>query len=215
MQTPGRDHASHDRLLVAAHAAGDAAGADRAAADALLAACAACAELHRDLRALAAALPAAAVPPRTRDFRLTPEMAAAARRRGLRGLLARLAAPSFAPLAPLGSAVAALGLAVAVLAGSPVAAPERTGTAAPATIGEDAGGGAEIAPLASAPDVMGPVEGAATQVPAAGTAAERNGLAADGLAAADPALPQRLAGLLLAAAGLLLAGLRLGARRLA
>ena len=65
-------HAAHDADLVAAYAAGDATGAELEAATTLVAACAGCAALHRDLRTIAAALPAMPSPRRTRDFRLTP-----------------------------------------------------------------------------------------------------------------------------------------------
>ena len=51
------DHATHDPELVAAYAAGDATGPDLAAATELVAACTECADLHRDLRAIATALP--------------------------------------------------------------------------------------------------------------------------------------------------------------
>ncbi len=70
------DHAAHDQELVAAYAAGDAAGADLETATALVASCAECAALHHDLRLIAAALPALPAPVRPRDFRLTPGQAA-------------------------------------------------------------------------------------------------------------------------------------------
>ena len=70
MNERATDHASHDRLLIAAHAAGDAEGPDRERAKALLGSCAECARLAADLRSVAAALPSAAVPRRPRDFRL-------------------------------------------------------------------------------------------------------------------------------------------------
>ena len=97
------DHASHDTVLVAAYAAGDLAGTELEAAAALVATCASCAALHRDLRAIAAALPELPAPRRTRDFRLTPEQAASLRPAGWRRILAPFAGPRFAFAAPLGS----------------------------------------------------------------------------------------------------------------
>ena len=109
------DHAAHDAVLVAAYAAGDAEGPGLEAATALVAGCADCAALHRDLRAIAAALPELPAPARTRDFRLTPGQAASLRPSGWRRLLAPFAGPRFAFAAPLGSGLAALGI-VGILA---------------------------------------------------------------------------------------------------
>jgi hypothetical protein len=112
-----RDHAAHDQLLVAAYAAGDADGADLQAAIALVADCADCASLHHDLRHIAAALPAMPAPVRSRDFRLTAEQAASLRPAGWRRLLLPLAGPRFSFAAPLGSGLAALGIAGLLLTG--------------------------------------------------------------------------------------------------
>ena len=60
---PRRDaHAAHDPLLVAAYAAGDASGAELERAAAVVGSCPECAQLHRDLRALSAALSATPSP---------------------------------------------------------------------------------------------------------------------------------------------------------
>lgn len=123
-------HAAHDTVLVAAYAAGDATGAGLDHATALVAACPDCAVLHRDLRAIAAALPATPAPRRTRDFRLTPEQAASLRPAAWRRLLVPFAGPRFAFAAPLGSGLAALGIVGVLLAGpgvpmgGPTAAPQ-------------------------------------------------------------------------------------------
>ena len=112
------DHAAHDAVLVAAYAAGDAEGPELEAATALVAACTACADLHRDLRAIAAAMPELPAPARTRDFRLTPGQAASLRPAGWRRVLAPFAGPRFAFAAPLGSGLAALGIVGILLAGT-------------------------------------------------------------------------------------------------
>jgi len=129
-----RAHDQHDPERIAAYAAGDATGDELAEAIALVAGCPACAELHRDLRAIAAALPALPPPARTRDFRLTAEQAAALRPTGWRGVVALLAGPRFSLAAPLGTGLAALGL-VGLLVGwggLPTTGSTATGSAAEA-----------------------------------------------------------------------------------
>ena len=79
------DHATHDPELIAAYAAGDATGPALDQATELVAGCAECAALHRDLRAIAAALPELPAPVRPRDFTLTPEQVASLRPSGWRG----------------------------------------------------------------------------------------------------------------------------------
>ena len=111
------DPVAHDADLVAAYAAGDATGAELEAATTLVAACAGCAALHRDLRTIAAALPATPAPRRARDFRLTPEQAASLRPAGWRRVLAPFGGTRFAFAAPLGSGLAALGIVGILLAG--------------------------------------------------------------------------------------------------
>jgi hypothetical protein len=111
-------HTDHDPLAIAAYAAGDATGPELDDALALVAACTDCAALHHDLRAIAAALPDLPAPPRTRDFRLTPEQAASLRPSGWRRLLAPFAGPKFAFAGPLGAGLATLGLAGILVAGS-------------------------------------------------------------------------------------------------
>src|SRR5690242_847221 len=86
------DHDGHDRLLVAALAAGDLTGGERDHALELIRTCAPCAELHEDLVAIARAT--AVVPPtiaRPRDFQLTPADAARLRPAGWRRVLGALA----------------------------------------------------------------------------------------------------------------------------
>jgi hypothetical protein len=129
---PDSVHETHDLELIAAYAGGAGDRATDPSAAALVAACAGCADLFNDLRAIAAAMPALPVPARPRDFRLTPDQAAALRPRGLRGLVASLASPRFSFAAPLGTGLAALGI-VGVLVASgatPFAGSGSAGTAA-------------------------------------------------------------------------------------
>jgi hypothetical protein len=125
-------HDTHDALLVAAFAAGDAIGRDQVTASTLVATCPDCAALHRDLRAIAAALPELPAPARPRDFRITAEQAASLRPAGWRGMLATLAGPRFSFAVPLGSGLAALGLA-GILLGSFAGLPLGAGGAASAS----------------------------------------------------------------------------------
>jgi hypothetical protein len=131
-------HADHDRLLVAAYAAGDATGADLDQAIALVAACPECAALHHDLRAIAAAMPDLPPEARPRDFRLTPEQAAGLRPAGWRRWLAPLAGPRFSFAGPLGTGLATLGIAGLLLAG-PLGAPAADLAAGGAAAGAPAG----------------------------------------------------------------------------
>jgi len=166
---PTRPHATHDPELVAAYAAGDAAGADLASAQALVAGCSECAQLHRDLRAITAALPTLPAPVRPRDFRIAPEVAATLRRpSGLRGLLAPLASARFGFAAPAGAALAALGLAGILLSGSVNLGFGLGGsTAALTTVGASVGG------EASGPSGAAPVAAGATAGPTAGPAFDK------------------------------------------
>jgi hypothetical protein len=127
-----RLHASHDPSLIAAYAAGDAAGLELAEAVVLVADCAECAALHRDLRAIATALPVMQAPRRTHDFRITAEEAAALRPRGLARLLAPLASARFAFAGPAGAGLAALGLVGILLSGGLGQNVQPTSMAAPA-----------------------------------------------------------------------------------
>jgi anti-sigma factor RsiW len=105
------DHARHDQLLIAGHAAGDLSDTDRASADALIASCQSCADVRRDLVAIAAATRSLPAPARLRDFQLEAEQAARLRRGSwLRGLLRPFAASS-SPVRPMAAALSSLGLA--------------------------------------------------------------------------------------------------------
>lgn len=114
------DHGRHDRFLVASLLDPDLSAEVRARAQAQVAACSACAELLADLRAIAAATASLPVPPRRRDFRLSPEDARRLRPRGIRRLVAAFGAPRLAVLRPLGAAMATLGLAGLLLSATPL-----------------------------------------------------------------------------------------------
>jgi hypothetical protein len=239
-----RQHADHDPLLVAAFAAGDAAGRDLADAEALVADCSECAALHRDVRAIATALPVTSAPVRRRDFRITAEQAAALRPRGLARLLAPLASARFAFAGPAGAGLAALGLAGILLSGglgqsvlpTSVAAPvENSGgginTPAFAAPSADANGGmtSQVAPLASdqgTTALLGGADESPGQKQALASDAHREmspevgaaPLSTPGpMAPASPAgiPPVTLVGSLLLVGGLVLGGLRVLARRVA
>ena len=195
------DHAAHDELLISAHVAGDTDGADAERANVLLAACSDCAQLASDLRAIAAALPNAALAPRPRDFRL-PDVTTARVPNGLS--LERLRRS----LRPAGAGLAALGIAGLLLAGatnlggaSSGAILSNVGAAIGASgVGQDAysAGGAASAPspaATAAPSVARP-EVALTPPPSAvdngvrgGLGSTPSGSSADGGPKAGPIPP--------------------------
>ena len=154
------DHVTHDPELIAAYAAGDAAGPALDQAADLVASCTECAELHRDLRAISTALPELPAPVRPRDFRLTPEQAASLRPAGWRGVLAAFAAPRFRLAAPLGTGLAAAGLAGLLLASPGGLLPRATGEAASGSAPSAAGAPAVQADQASGAAARGPPRGA-------------------------------------------------------
>lgn len=114
-------HANHDRLLIAAHAAGDLTGRELDAATRLVAECTDCRALVEELRVLRAGtheLPPAARPAGL-DFRLTPAKAAELdRARGWRRLLRPFGTRS-SSARPLAAAFTTLGLAGLLLAAMP------------------------------------------------------------------------------------------------
>jgi hypothetical protein len=116
-------HDAHDRLLIAARAAGDAAGGDLDRAERLLETCDRCRGLLGDLRAIAAAsrdLPPAARPAAL-DFRLTPDRAAALGRGGRwRRLLRPFSRTGNDAVRPLAAALTTLGVAGLLLAALPM-----------------------------------------------------------------------------------------------
>jgi hypothetical protein len=189
-------HADHDPLAIAAYAAGDATGPELDDALALVAACGDCAALHRDLRAIAAALPSLPAPARTRDFRLSPEQAASLRPAGWRRLFAPFAGPKFAFAGPVGAGLVTLGLAGFLVAGSfgvPLAATAPTdGGAAASGAGDaaavertNAGGSAELFAAESPGAVAVPAAEAPQDVPVPGVQAPAGAVPASEAPAGD------------------------------
>ena len=107
-------HATHDRFLIAARAAGDLAGRDLEQADAILSACEPCQDLLAELRSIATAT--RHLPPPVRltdlDFRVTHDRAAALARDGawLR-LLRPFGDAGSGVIRPLAATLTTLGLA--------------------------------------------------------------------------------------------------------
>jgi anti-sigma factor RsiW len=135
-------HASHDLLLVASLADGDASGPERHRAQTLIEACSECAALHADLVALATATRALLPVARVRDFRLTPADAARLRPAGWRRFLDGLATSRDAVSRPLALGLTTLGLAgllaatiPSFLAGSAGGAATTSSTEATAPVG--------------------------------------------------------------------------------
>jgi anti-sigma factor RsiW len=182
-RTASTAHASHDELLIARLFGGDVDEAERAQALDLMADCQECAALFADLGAIADANEAMPVLPRPRDFTLTEADAARLRRKR------HFWSPIFGAglRRSLGSSLAALGLAGAVLTGvasviggtsssaavmladrnaqAPVAAAAATQASATTAGGEPRPGAVGVAPSGStAAPAVGP---AASPVPGA------------------------------------------------
>ena len=111
-------HERHDLLLVAAYASDDLDGAARTVAEELVAGCSGCTDLATDLRALERATHELPPVRRPRDFFVTAADAERLRPRGLRRLLAALAAPTL-PIRPLATGLTTLGVAGLLLASLP------------------------------------------------------------------------------------------------
>ena len=169
---PATPHIDHDRLLVAAYAAGDVSGADLETALTLVATCADCAALHRDLRSIAGAVAALPALVRPRDFRLAPEQAARLRPSAWRRLLQPFAGPRFAVAGPLGTGLATLGIAGLLVAGSlgaPLAAsaPAGGGAQGPEAAGAPAGGAGGVELMTDGPAFAVPAPSLPAESPAA------------------------------------------------
>lgn len=109
------DHDRHDRLLVAQFAAGDPLSPEQQAqAQRLVAGCGACAALAADLPAVSRAVAGEPVPPRRRDYRLSPEQAAELQGTALTRFLRRLSLPSSRAFGPAAAGVLSIGLLLVV-----------------------------------------------------------------------------------------------------
>lgn len=108
---PTSDHERHDALLVAQFVAGDPLKPEQQAeAQRLVAGCGGCAALAADLPAVSRAVAHESVPPRRRDYRLSPEQAEELRGNALTRLLRRLSVPSSRAFQPLAAGVLSIGL---------------------------------------------------------------------------------------------------------
>ena len=138
-------HARHDGVLIASTV-------DRrlatpsSLAQALLAACTECARLHADLLALAAALPFAATPRRTRDFTLSAADADRLRPRGLARWVRLIGSSRDTLTRPLAIGFTTLGLAGLLVATVPGALPGSSSGTVLSTVGNS------VAPAEAAPD---------------------------------------------------------------
>ncbi len=115
---PGAEHSKHDPLLIARYAARDVDAADMQVAERIVAECTDCAALVADLRVIARSVAAVPTPRRPRDFRISPEQAAAVRGSFLERILRRIAMPGTAVLQPFAGAAVAIGLVLVVVGGT-------------------------------------------------------------------------------------------------
>jgi anti-sigma factor RsiW len=148
------DHARHDRLRIAAAADRDATPDEVAAAADQLAACPDCARLHADLLTIAAAVSTTTVPPRRRDFTLTPADAEGLRPGGLRRWLQVIGTSRDTITRPLAVGFTTLGLAGLLLASAPALLPAVGGGPVLSAVGNSVKAPA-AAPAAGEPDHAG------------------------------------------------------------
>jgi anti-sigma factor RsiW len=139
-------HAGHDELLIARLFGGDVDQTERAQAVDLMAGCPECAALFADLGALVDANAAMPIPPRPRDFTLTAADAARLRRKP------HFWSPIFGAglRRSLGSSLAALGLAGALLTGV-ASVLGGSATSAPIELTADQNAQAPVAAAAASP----------------------------------------------------------------
>ena len=128
---PDPDHASHDDGLVASLVARplDLDPSESAAASAAVGSCPACRALHDDLVLLAAVLPTASTPVRSRDFTLSEADAARLRRGGLRGLFGRIGSARDTLTRPLAVGLSTFGIVGMLVASVPGAMVSGTASA--------------------------------------------------------------------------------------
>ncbi len=109
------DHELHDPLLVAQFTAGDQLDPDQQRlAEQMVSTCGACAALANDLRAVSGAVAWEPMPPRRRDFRISPEQAEELRGNPFTRFMRRLTLPQTRVLRPAAAGVMSLGLLLVV-----------------------------------------------------------------------------------------------------
>jgi hypothetical protein len=135
---PTADHAGHDRWLVVRWTSdpADLSPDEVGQARALLAACTECARLSSDLALITRATASSIVPPRPRDFRITPQQAAKAKGSLLERARRWLGSPGSAAVRPLAGAAVTMGLVLLLVAPnlqppSPRPADDSQGISAP------------------------------------------------------------------------------------
>ena len=180
----GRDHAGHDELLVVAYASDDLSGREGERAAALAADCAECARLVADVRELRTNVAALPVPRRTRDFRLTDADAERLRPRGWHGLVALLAGPRLSFAAPIGTALATIGIAGLLVATAPSLF--LAGTASAPALTASGGANEQSAESAAAGVGNGASDTGAAAVPAPAAHASAAASAAPSAGAVEP-----------------------------
>jgi hypothetical protein len=194
-----KDHDAHDRLRISALVAGDLDGAEQAAAEEQLKSCTECARLAADLRTVAVSLASMPVPPRPRDFRLSERDLGRhpARRWSMEGVRRGLR--------PAGTALAALGIAGLLLAGTTalggLASFGSSGAAAPAAApprdanfeARPSAGAAGAAASAGASPAAAAATGAPQPVNAGASSAAAPSPAAPGVLAAPSGSPSAAA----------------------
>ena len=195
MTTPALDHATHDRLLIAADLDGTLDARDTGRVQEWLAACSACATLRSDFETLAVATRMLPTPPRPRDFSLTESDAERVRGRswGLRRALAAFDSPRASFTRPLAVGLTTMGLAGLLIANIPSVALFGAAGAAPMAaqteMSTDVAAPALLAPAASAVPAAGAAGAAgspaAIQGPAASPETDTAGEAAPGASAAS------------------------------
>ena len=112
---PAPDHDRHDALLVAQLDAGDPLKPEQQAeARRLIGTCGACAALAADLPAVSRAVAQEPVPPRRRDYRLSPQQAEELWGNALTRFLRRLSLPSARAFQPAAAGVLSIGLLLVV-----------------------------------------------------------------------------------------------------
>lgn len=141
------EHRRHDRLLVARFAVGDAAHGQDHEAQELVRRCSECAALAADITAISKSVARMPAPPRSRDFRLTPEQAAQLRGSRIDRWLRTITGSGWSTVRPVAAVALSVGMVMSVVGFLPV-------------IGA-AGGAPEGSP------VLGPVAGLGQPTPAA------------------------------------------------